>query len=199
MLSTAGGTFPWQARLRLHDGDAGRLLTGLSLQREHVLTSIKRPYSWYEMKWGCAHSSYRKSRSARSLSLKGVSGVSSRWHQVAMISVPPDSVAASCLSCYHVHGTTSADEARCLLVKMHGCAPQCMHRWGTWLQDAGHLLHVALLVGHVLPRLTRPHQVEAVVWPVHLQRVHHLSVTHMVSMRAAPSTLGGRAPAAACA
>mmetsp|Transcript_22986 Transcript_22986/g.58946 ORF Transcript_22986/g.58946 Transcript_22986/m.58946 type:complete len:235 (-) Transcript_22986:640-1344(-) len=51
--------------------------------------SMMRPYSSFDTKYGCAHSSYRKLRLTLSSSVNGVSGVSSRWHQVATASVPP--------------------------------------------------------------------------------------------------------------
>ena len=50
---------------------------------------MRRSYSSMEMKYGCAHSSYRNCRSSFSLSLNGVAGISSRWHHVAMTSCPP--------------------------------------------------------------------------------------------------------------
>ena len=50
-------------------------------------TSSRRPYSCTDTKKGCAHSSYRNCSAARSRAVNA--GGSSRWHQVAMTSVPP--------------------------------------------------------------------------------------------------------------
>mmetsp|Transcript_4866 Transcript_4866/g.13581 ORF Transcript_4866/g.13581 Transcript_4866/m.13581 type:complete len:256 (+) Transcript_4866:220-987(+) len=50
---------------------------------------MMRPYSSLETKNGWAHSSYRNCRLALSSSVKGFSGVSSRWHHVATARLPP--------------------------------------------------------------------------------------------------------------
>mmetsp|Transcript_19582 Transcript_19582/g.52826 ORF Transcript_19582/g.52826 Transcript_19582/m.52826 type:complete len:293 (+) Transcript_19582:420-1298(+) len=44
------------------------------------------------------------------------------------------------------------------------------------LEDARHLFHILLLVGHVLSRLDGPHEVEGVVREVHLERVLELKL-----------------------
>mmetsp|Transcript_15587 Transcript_15587/g.31289 ORF Transcript_15587/g.31289 Transcript_15587/m.31289 type:complete len:329 (+) Transcript_15587:337-1323(+) len=44
------------------------------------------------------------------------------------------------------------------------------------LEHARHLLHVLDLVGHVLARLTRPHEIEAVVLILHVKRVADLEL-----------------------
>ena len=52
-----------------------------------------------------------------------------------------------------------------------GCGNPVPTNAGSW---AHHFVNVGLLVGHVLPALAGPHQVEGVVGEVHLQGVHHL-------------------------
>mmetsp|Transcript_23863 Transcript_23863/g.51556 ORF Transcript_23863/g.51556 Transcript_23863/m.51556 type:complete len:249 (+) Transcript_23863:288-1034(+) len=50
--------------------------------------------------------------------------------------------------------------------------PSGHHKLSPRLQYSHHLINVSLLVRHVLPTLTRPHNIKRIIRKIHLQRVH---------------------------
>lgn len=62
---------------------------------------------------------------------------------------------------------------------MHECINglQC-----TRFEDSGHFLYILLLVWHVLPRLTGPHQIKCVIWEVHVEGIHDLEAAIMEAL-----------------
>mmetsp|Transcript_10166 Transcript_10166/g.30538 ORF Transcript_10166/g.30538 Transcript_10166/m.30538 type:complete len:252 (-) Transcript_10166:638-1393(-) len=67
----------------------GAVQSAVSTSFSFPVPSMRRAYSSMDTKKGWAHSLYRKSSSAFSSLVNGVSRVSSRWHHVAITRVPP--------------------------------------------------------------------------------------------------------------